>query len=137
MNGEQIEIDGTRYRLVKIREVKFSLKRVQLDYRQAETILQAMADYCEIDTETITSRKRNEDAVTARFAAVWLMHQAGYTQSQIGKVIKRDHSTVQYALKTFSKWLDVYPNLQNELEQIISKLEQNGKSNFWQTDADD
>lgn len=42
---------------------------------------------------------RNKPLVQARWAAMRAMDRAGYSYSQIGRIIKRDHSTIIYGLR--------------------------------------
>ena len=49
--------------------------------------------------EFIVSRKRWREVLLPRFAVMMVMHGRGYSSSQIGTVLQRDHSTVLSGLK--------------------------------------
>ncbi len=56
-------------------------------------LIQAAADLYGTDPESVRSPSRNRSVVNARMVACWLLREAGSSYPEIGRAVRRDHST--------------------------------------------
>lgn len=59
-----------------------------------------------IPVEVICSAWRHAPVVRARFAAIWLMRQSGYSLPMIGRLLRRDHTSILHAERRARRLLD-------------------------------
>jgi chromosomal replication initiator protein len=66
-------------------------------------IMAAVSESLDIPIETILSKDRHQDVAMARQIAMALIrkYEPSVTLKRIGRMFRRDHSTVIYALRTF------------------------------------
>lgn len=50
-----------------------------------------------ISVAALLAQSRHQEAVEARCVAVWLLYQQGFGWSAIGRLLRRDHSTIKHA----------------------------------------
>ena len=62
--------------------------------RKAQVILQAVAAHYDVDDAKIIDRIRVKTMAEARHAACFLLRDNGYTSSEVGRMLNRDHSTI-------------------------------------------
>jgi chromosomal replication initiation ATPase DnaA len=60
-----------------------------------------------VPVKNIRSRKQNRSTCMARNAAIWIAREAtGTTWSELGRMFRRDHTTIRYAYKRFEEFLN-------------------------------
>ncbi len=87
-------------------------------------ILQAVSEFYDINTQDLVNRSRRKDIVQPRQIAMFLMReelQASFPGigAQLGG---RDHSTAMHAYEKISKKLEADDNLEQEINNIKSKI---------------
>lgn len=58
-----------------------------------------------ISTERLKSPRRHRDVARARFLFMYRAHMAGFTTTQIGTFLSRDHSTVVHGIQRMKEAL--------------------------------
>jgi len=87
--------------------------------------MQAVANYYCIPVEQITSNKRSKDTVQPRQVSMYLVRDLlGYSLPEIGKVFKRDHTTVLHAVDKIKNQM----TSSSEISDIIKTLTDNIRS---------
>lgn len=90
-----------------------------------QLIMQAVANYYCIPVEQITSNKRSKDTVQPRQVSMYLVRDLlGYSLPEIGKVFKRDHTTVLHAVDKIKNQM----TSSSEISDIIKTLTDNIRS---------
>lgn len=88
-----------------------------------EKILEKVAKKYGISPEDITGTKRNKEIAYARHISIYLMRKlTDLPLKQIGKCLKRDHSTVISSLKTVEKELGVNTQTDSDVNELIKEL---------------
>jgi len=82
----------------------------------------------------ISQNTRQREIVMARGAFFWLARNTTfYSLAKIGKSVKRDHSSVVYALKHFQSWIDqdvvFKSNFESLKKNILSGFEEKFMTN--------
>lgn len=92
------------------------------DPRQMDAILAAVAGVFETEPRVITGPRRTNAAYRPRMIFCWLARLAGYTTSQIGQHIGRDHTTVTHACQSMEDQLDVDPDIRAGIRALATTL---------------
>lgn len=66
-------------------------------------VLVAVAAHHGVTVEELRGQRRWAKLVRPRHIAIWLLRRAGLSFPAIGRVINRDNSTVQYAVRAIEK----------------------------------
>jgi len=64
-------------------------------------VIAAVAERHGLTSADLIGPCRNSEIVTARCAAMYELRWAGFSLPAIGRFLKKDHSTVMYALRKF------------------------------------
>lgn len=87
-----------------------------------QDIISDVADIYGITVDNILSRRRIRRYVDARAVVCYLLcFTQGYSTTEVGKVINRDHSSVVYFNKKTTDWLRM-PFLNAKVVKAIHKL---------------
>jgi len=87
-------------------------------------LLGAVADYFQLDPETIIGPRRDKEVALARQVSMYLLKQQdGYSLSEIGKLIGgRTPSTVSHACEKVAQDIENSPVLKRKVQEILSSL---------------
>lgn len=88
-----------------------------------EDIIRATCQYLEVDKQAIESKAKNRKLVEARQIAMYLC--AKYTKAslkEIGKHFKKDHSTVIYSRNSIQSAIDIYPDVEKKVQEVLTIL---------------
>lgn len=87
-------------------------------------IIEVVAEHFGINSDDITSKKRNSEYVQPRHIAMYLCREITSTSLvNIGKIMgKRDHTTVMNGIKNISERIKTDPELKNRIEIIKNKI---------------
>ncbi len=87
-------------------------------------IVRVVTEYFNISASDVKSRSRSENVVMARYIiADLLFEMLGLTLNAIGRIIKRDHSTVSYGISKIQKLKETDYKTQNLIKFLEKKLE--------------
>lgn len=64
-------------------------------------ILKEISNRTMVDIDTIMGSSRKKRAVLARHTAIIVLRDLGYSLTEIGHLLGKDHTTVLYAVQTF------------------------------------
>jgi chromosomal replication initiation ATPase DnaA len=73
-----------------------------------------------VSVEEIKSKSRVHHKVEARFISAYVMRESGMTYSEIGRALKRDHSSALHACRTIQVAIDNPDHLGSK--EIIEKV---------------
>ena len=90
-----------------------------------EKIVKTVAEYYNVDVNSINTKSRKREIVLVRQTAMFLAKKhLDLSTSKIGQQIgRRDHATVLHACKTISNLLDTNKQFRSELNEIESALQ--------------
>lgn len=90
-----------------------------------EKIIKTVAEYYNVDVNSINTKSRKREIVLVRQTAMFLAKKhLDLSTSKIGQQIgRRDHATVLHACKTISNLLDTNKQFRSELNEIESALQ--------------
>lgn len=90
-----------------------------------EKIIKTVADYYNVDANSINTKSRKREIVLVRQTAMYLAKKhLDLSTSKIGLQIgKRDHATVLHACKTISNLLDTNKQFRSEMNEIETALQ--------------
>ena len=72
---------------------------------------------------TYDPRSRERENVIVRIITANVLLGMGYTEISVGKVMRKDHSTIHHYKKTMNTWIK-YPIIHNEEVTIWNKIKQ-------------
>lgn len=76
--------------------------------RMADILVQ-VAERFGLTPETLRSDRRDARIIAPRHAAIWLCRRANYTLPEIGRVFRRDHTTVLYSVRRVTRLIEERP----------------------------
>ncbi len=90
-----------------------------------ETIWGYIEEEKVMSRRAVGGRSRMRKIVEVRELAVWLMRKEAEMKTEdIGKEIKRDHSTVVVMLKKIKNMMEIYKDYRKEMEEELKKYKQ-------------
>ena len=94
-----------------------------------ESIIEACSKFYGVKKEEIYTKKKTKEVALARQVAVYIMKELlpGYSYSQIGSVIGRNHSTVIYAINTITDMMNENEGFKFNIEGLLNDIK--GSSN--------
>ncbi|SJZ56618.1 chromosomal replication initiator protein DnaA [Mycoplasmopsis verecunda] len=86
-----------------------------------DVIIKAVSKYYKIPTKDILSNSRKAEIVVARHIAMYMISiQLDYSSTELGKVFKKDHSTVLNALRKFKESDD--ESLKRTIQELKNQI---------------
>lgn len=118
---------GAQIEYFVAKSLNFKIMYDNCNYAQdyAQAILTTIALLADISIDDLISYNRTQNVVFARHLACYVLYQKGYTLSQIGNKINRDHTTVLHSVRVASDLL-TYPN---PLKALYQEFKQTTKLN--------
>ena len=89
--------------------------------RKMEEVKMSVCAAMNLTTYDPMSRKRQN--VIVRIIAANVLFRMGYTEISVGKVMRKDHSTIHHYKDTMNTWIK-YPRTYNEEVTIWNKIKQ-------------
>jgi chromosomal replication initiation ATPase DnaA len=87
------------------------------------TIQDAAARRFGVEPAWLASERRDRPVIDARWAAMWLCREAGFSYPRIGRAFGRDHSAVMHAVRQTAALVGRQPDwLGPELERLAASL---------------
>lgn len=87
-----------------------------------ENVLEGVAAHYGIEVAQLRGPERTRQVSFARAVAVFIMHdQQGLAQAEIGRILGRDHSTVNYLLAQVRAALLVDDRLADDMLRIFNR----------------
>jgi len=88
-----------------------------------QKILEQVANFYGLDKESILDKKRDKRVALPRQIAMYLIrHELNYSFPEIGRQLKKDHSTVMYACDKIEKKIVQNSSLKQEISLIKTRL---------------
>lgn len=81
------------------------------------------ARYLDISPHAIFTRSRERKVLDARQVVCWVAADAGFSYSEIGRHIKRDHSSVMHAVSKVTQTPHLYA-VANRVRRVLSGVDQ-------------
>ena len=105
------------YALMRFNSTKFN------SYKGIQGIAELVSTEVRIPLKEIKSKRQTRKLSEARQIIMWfgIIHKKG-TQAAIGAYLNRDHSTVDYGVKTINNLLDSDKYISNLVRNITHKL---------------
>ena len=72
---------------------------------------------------TYDPRRRQRQNVIVRIITANILLRMGYTEDSVGKVMRKDHSTIHHYKETMNTWIK-YPRIHKEEVTIWNKIKQ-------------
>lgn len=89
--------------LEKIKELHGKLGEIIIAESRLHPIINRVAMQFGLPPEDLVSKKRTDDLVVARWCVWRLLQKEGLSNSAIGRMTKRNYSTVAYGLRSFTE----------------------------------
>lgn len=84
-----------------------------------ETIADRVSDFHNLDKSVMLSKTRKREILLPRMITIYLALKTGkYTLQEIGKRLKKDHSTIIYNRDTINDLMSVDRHFRNEMNAI-------------------
>lgn len=139
VNSNIRELEGaltriTAYANLSGTEINLSVAQSNLkEYCSAENkiytladINKCVADYYDVTTDDILSKKKPKNIAVARQMAMYICRMLlDYSLNRIGTEFNRDHSTVMHAIKLIETEIKKGSVLKNDYENIVTAIKQN------------
>ena len=90
-------------------------------YRIARLLVK-MCNTLEVSTNEVISGNRRQEVCDARKIICYILRNQGLTLEEIGKILKRDHSTVGYNIKEYDTMISTNRNFQYKAIEIKELL---------------
>lgn len=88
-----------------------------------DLIVKEVARYYNISADKIYSSNRSKDIAQARQVAMYLVRNlTNYSLPEMGKVFKRDHTTVLHGINKVETFLNTSPDMKNELDDLVKNI---------------
>lgn len=102
-------------------------RNTQLQVRRKKTsakaILERISEVTDIPVESIVGKSHKREYVEARHIAMFItLQRTDLSLKKIGKIYRRDHSTVCHARDTVMDRLEVEPKFRNRFHTIESQV---------------
>ena len=117
------------------RQVYMEMRTLMGEQRQmrSENIMRLMQSYMDrilaiMGLEFYSSTSRDRKFVTARIIIANILLMMGYTEHQVGEVMKKDHSTIHIYKARLDAWIRyprVYKEEMNYYEKVLKEYETN------------
>lgn len=91
-------------------------------YRTARLLVK-MCNALEVSTNEVVSGNRKQELCDARKIICYMLRNQGLTLEEIGKILKRDHSTVGYNIKEYDTMISTNRNFQYKAIEIKQLLD--------------
>lgn len=91
-------------------------------YRNARLLVK-MCKALEVSTNDIRSGNRKQDLCDARKIICYMLRHQGLTLEGIGKILKRDHSTIGYNIKEYDIMISTNRDFQYKAIEIKQLLD--------------
>lgn len=88
--------------------------------RKGKEIIELTAKAYKLTPISLINQDRRPSIVHARQVAYWLLRQNRFSFPQIGRMMKRDHSTVMHGCKCVEASIKAAPDLRDELLEIVA-----------------
>lgn len=88
-----------------------------------ETLMRKIGEIYDINPAKIISNMQNHRIVEARAIVAFTLYLAGYSYSDIGKLLKRHHSTVMYYCDTIENKLGPKDNPDPRIKKILRYMQ--------------
>lgn len=82
-----------------------------------------MAVCAAMNLTTYDPRIRKRQNVIVRIITANILLRMGYTEDSVGKIMRKDHSTIHHYKETMNTWIK-YPRIHNEEVTIWNKIKQ-------------
>ncbi len=110
--------------------VKLQATVIQELYNDSRTtpfdIINIVAEQMYISSNSIMGQNRTRIVVDSRFIVILLIKEVypDYTLKDIGRILKRDHTTILYAMKTAKDLLEFNTEFKAKYNKCINKLKE-------------
>ncbi len=128
----QAKLSGTKITPETINKLLTNSTRKQ----DVKLLLRTVADYFNLASEELISKKRDRKTTLARHVAIYLMREGyNYSLAEIGKELGgRNHATILHGYEKIVSELSINPTLSNQIAEIKEKLNsQKGYRKAYQT----
>lgn len=97
---------------------------VKRDTITADEIINKVARYYNVSAREIVAENRNADVVSARHISIYLMHKMlNMSYSEIAKYVKKNHTTVIYAINKIELMLNEDNKMVNIIQTIRDEIQ--------------
>jgi hypothetical protein len=76
---------------------------------EAAELIEAATTFWGLKKNDLISKSKQPEICWPRFVCCWILRQKGLSDTAIGKVLKRGHTTIANAVKQFNALTEVYP----------------------------
>ena len=117
--------DPSKITLDRAKEIlKDSISKDKPTIISPQYILEIVADYYNIDTDDITSKKRNADIVLPRQIFMYLCREmTDVTLEHVATILdKKDHSTIIHGCKKIDEEIKINTQLKDNIEAIKTRI---------------
>lgn len=99
-------------------------KRVaKVDIIQQEKVIEVVCDHFGTTMEKLQRNNRYAETVLARSTLIHFLHlYTSLNKAQIGRLLKKNHTTVIHSLKSFENRIDVEDHVRNHVDAIKEKF---------------
>ncbi len=88
-----------------------------------DDIIDVVYDFLQVDRATMLQKNRKQELVKARYITMYMLKEfADMSYSKIGKLFKKNHTTVMHGVDGVKGQMEVNPTYRSDVEQIISKI---------------
>ncbi len=119
MVGRVISLEEAR------KELQDFLKEVdKIQYASEQKIIDAVCEFFAISPEELMSKSRAQRIAIPRHYAIYLMRaKTELSTTEIGRIFKRDHSTILHSEKTINNLREVEPSTERIITDIMRIVE--------------
>ncbi len=115
--------ENQKLSLEKIEEI---IKKFSKDYYRKVTpkkIIKTLAEHYEIKEEDIFKKTRTKEIVQIRHYLIYFLRELGqFSYTSIGKLLKKDHTTIIYAYEKIVEKMKNSSEISQEIELLKSKI---------------
>ena len=120
----------------RIRELETEVQKLKIQLinpatppnanRELLAILKAVSQVSMITPGDITGPERRRSISVVRFCFMYIAKEYGFTHSEIGRFVNRDHSTVIHGVKSYENYIEMggykyEKRIYNEAKEILER----------------
>ncbi len=116
---------------INMTNAKIALQDIMPDEIEVtpEIIIEIVADFFNITTEEILSKKRSRNIAFPRHIALYLSRElTEFSYPELGRIFARDHSTMVSSFKLIEKQLPEDKELFNHVQELLSRVKSRSRN---------
>lgn len=98
------------------------METINRGFFNSQKLIEAAEEVMWLRRGDVKGRSRFRDATMARRIVIYVLRRRGWTYSQIGKLLERDHTTIISLDRSIEAYARAYPEFKAALERVAPQF---------------